>query len=100
QSAEALRNSLEPERVPGREKFPWHRVGDRCHGAFVEPAYGQLGSSRVPTLKSSFFIPSIWSMPSTLRSTLLYRLPCGSLTTSVMNVEPHDWQGVYRHYHT
>ena len=33
--------------------------------------YGQSGTSRDPILNSSFFIPSIWSMPSTLRSTLL-----------------------------
>src|SRR5688572_21194364 len=49
---------------------------------------GQLGTSREPIWNSSFFMPSIWSMPSTLRSTLLKRFPLLSFTTSVMKVVP------------
>src|SRR6267142_1160781 len=76
--AEDAGDALQAERVTRRGAVGRH--------------YGQFGSSREPTLNSSFFMPRSWFTPSILRSTRLYRLPCGSFATSVMKVVPIAWR--------
>src|SRR5262249_46452688 len=69
-------------RPPGQGRHPrlaWRRSP-------LVPGYGQFGSSREPILNSAGGTPSVWFTLSIFLSTLLYRLPCESFTTSVTKV--------------
>ncbi len=57
--------------VVSESASPTPTLPHRGEGEGESACYGQFGTSREPIWNSSFFIPSIWSTLSTLRSTLL-----------------------------